>query len=449
MARCYVGGPETRICTARYGETAAMAAAQHTLLPVVIALTALTATAQSKPLSEPARRDAPVGVWNQWRGPDRNGHCPGDWWPERLNKDNVQQLWRVELGPSYSGPIVDATTVYTTETVDKKDEVVTAYDRFTGKRKWRTSWAGAMKVPFFAAKNGSWIRSTPAIDEDSIYIAGMLDVLVCLDKETGEERWRADFMKRFQTPKPDFGFVCSPLVVGDHVYVQAGASFVKVDKKTGETVWRSMKDNGGMFGSAFSSPTLAKIAGKEQLLVQSRSELAGVSVDDGQVLWSKKIRAFRGMNILTPQPYKDSVFISAYGGRAHRFDITSDEGAFDAKEAWNNRAQANMTSPVVIDNFAYLYLRAKRFACVNLDTGEEVWRSSGMADEYWSLVAQGKRMLALTEAGELHLIQHSPEDLKIIDTMQISEGKTWAHLCADGGQLIVREQDGLVAYSWK
>ena len=426
-----------------------MAAAQHTLLPVVIALTALTATAQSKPLSEPARRDAPVGVWNQWRGPDRNGHCPGDWWPERLNKDNVQQLWRVELGPSYSGPIVDATTVYTTETVDKKDEVVTAYDRFTGKRKWRTSWAGAMKVPFFAAKNGSWIRSTPAIDEDSIYIAGMLDVLVCLDKETGEERWRADFMKRFQTPKPDFGFVCSPLVVGDHVYVQAGASFVKVDKKTGETVWRSMKDNGGMFGSAFSSPTLATIAGKEQLLVQSRSELAGVSVDDGQVLWSKKIRAFRGMNILTPQPYKDSVFISAYGGRAHRFDITSDEGAFDAKEAWNNRAQANMTSPVVIDNFAYLYLRAKRFACVNLDTGEEVWRSSGMADEYWSLVAQGKRMLALTEAGELHLIQHSPEDLKILDTMQISEGKTWAHLCADGGQLILREQDGLVAYSWK
>ena len=44
----------------------------------------------------------------------------------------------------------------------------------------------------------------------------------------------------------------------------------------------------------------------------------------------------------------------------------------------------------MIGKHAYLYLRAKRFACVDLETGEEVWRSSGMADEYWSLVAQGE-----------------------------------------------------------
>jgi len=414
-----------------------------------MALSAMAAAAQSAPLSAPALPDAPTGVWNQWRGPDRNGHCPGDWWPARLTQENVKRLWRVELGPSYSGPIVDETTVYTTETVDKTDEVVTAYDRETGARKWRAAWPGAMKVPFFAAKNGSWIRSTPAVDEDSVYIAGMLDVLVCLDKETGKERWRADFMKRFDTPKPDFGFVCSPMVVGNHVYVQAGASFVKLDKKTGETVWRSMKDEGGMFGSAFSSPTLATIAGKKQLLVQSRTTLAGVEPSDGQVLWSQKIRAFRGMNILTPHPYKDSVFVSAYGGRAHRFNVTSKDDAFEATEAWNNRAQGNMTSPVVIGKHAYLYLRAKRFSCVDLDSGEEIWRSSGMGDEYWSLAAQGERMLALTDAGELHLIQHDTEQLKIIDTLAISEAQTWAHLCVDGGQLIVREQDGLAAYAWK
>ena len=424
--------------------------AAHTcLIPVAMALSALAAIAQTAPLSAPASPDTPTGVWNQWRGPERNGHCPGDWWPARLSQENVKRLWRVELGPSYSGPIVDETTVYTTETVDKKDEVVTAYDRETGARKWRAAWPGAMKVPFFAAKNGSWIRSTPAVDEDSVYIAGMLDVLVCLDKETGKERWRVDFMKRFDTPKPDFGFVCSPMVVGNHVYVQAGASFVKLDKKTGETVWRSMKDEGGMFGSAFSSPTLATIAGKKQLLVQSRTTLAGVEPSDGHVLWSQKIRAFRGMNILTPQPYKDSVFVSAYGGRAHRFNVTSKDDAFEATEAWNNRAQGNMTSPVVIGKHAYLYLRAKRFSCVDLDSGEEIWRSSGMGDEYWSLAAQGERMLALTDAGELHLIQHDTEQLKIVDTLAISEAQTWAHLCVDGGQLIVREQDGLAAYAWK
>ena len=224
---------------------------------------------------------------------------------------------------------------------------------------------------------------------------------------------------------------------------------MKVDKKTGETVWRSMEDGGGMFGSAFSSPTIATIAGTEQLLVQSRTTLAGVSPGDGEVLWSQNVRAFRGMNILTPQPYKDSVFISAYGGRAHRFDVTSGEDTFEAKEAWNNRAQGNMTSPVVIGKYAYLYLRAKRFACVDLESGEEVWRSSGMGDEYWSLVAQGERLLALTDAGELHLIRHDPGEMQVLDTLELSDGKTWAHLCVDGGQLIVREQDGLVAYAWR
>lgn len=426
-----------------------MASARPFSLSVALALTATAVCAQARPFAGLPRPDAPSGVWRQWRGPARDGHCPGDWWPERLTEDRVERLWRVALGPSYSGPVVDETTVYTTETVDKRDEVVTAYDRATGERKWRASWAGAMKVPFFAAKNGSWIRSTPTVDEDSLYVAGMLDVLVCLDKETGEERWRADFVERFDAPKPDFGFVCSPLVTADHVYVQAGASVVKVDKRTGETVWRAMQDGGGMFGSAFSSPTLATIADQEQLVVQSRTTLAGIAPDDGAVLWSQKVRAFRGMNILTPQPYKDSVFISAYGGRAHRFDVAASDDTFEVTEAWNNRAQGNMTSPVLIGKYAYLYLRAKRFACVDLESGEEVWRSSGMSDEYWSLVAQGDRMLALTDAGDLHLIRHNPQELEIVDTLAISESQTWAHLCVDGGQLIVREQDGLAAYSWK
>ena len=45
-------------------------------------------------------------------------------WSDRLNGENLKRLWRVPLGPSYSGPIVFGDLVYTTETVDKKSEVV-------------------------------------------------------------------------------------------------------------------------------------------------------------------------------------------------------------------------------------------------------------------------------------------------------------------------------------
>jgi outer membrane protein assembly factor BamB len=118
-----------------------------------------------------------------------------------------------------------------------------------------------MKTPFFSARNGSWVRSTPAFDGERLYVAGMRDILVCLDAKTGKEVWRIDFVKKFGTPLPSFGFVASPLVLGEHIYVQAAASFVKIEKRTGKVVWRTLKDAGGMWGGVFSSPYPATVAG--------------------------------------------------------------------------------------------------------------------------------------------------------------------------------------------
>jgi putative heme-binding domain-containing protein len=79
----------------------------------------------------------------------------------------------VELGPSCSGPIVAGDRVFTTESKDKKFEVVIAFHRKTGKELWRAQWEGAMTVPFFAKSNGDWIRATPACDGESLFVAGM------------------------------------------------------------------------------------------------------------------------------------------------------------------------------------------------------------------------------------------------------------------------------------
>ena len=69
-----------------------------------------------------------------------------------------------------------------------------------------------MTVPFFAASNGSWIRATPACDGETLYVAGMRDVL----HATRLRNWRhkhgdVDFTKRFDSPMPAFGFASSPL----------------------------------------------------------------------------------------------------------------------------------------------------------------------------------------------------------------------------------------------
>ena len=50
-----------------------------------------------------------------------------------------------------------------------------------------------MRVPFYAAKNGSWARCTPACDGETLFVGGMRDVLVALDVTNGKERWRVDY----------------------------------------------------------------------------------------------------------------------------------------------------------------------------------------------------------------------------------------------------------------
>jgi outer membrane protein assembly factor BamB len=276
--------------------------------------------------------DAPN--WPQWRGPTRDGRVHGPAWPDSLA--SLTRVWRADdLGPSYSGPVVGGGRVFTTATRDKKREVVTAFDLATGNKLWESGWDGAMEVPFFAAKNGSWVRSTPALDGDRLYVAGMRDVLVCLDAATGREVWRTDFVKEFGSPLPTFGFVCSPLVDGSGVYVQAGGCLVKLDKLTGKTLWKALADAGGMMGSAFSSPVVATLSGRDMLVVQTRTDLAGVDRESGAVLWKRPVPSFRGMNILTPQPVGESgVFTSTYGGTTQLVQVAASGSAVEVRDGW-------------------------------------------------------------------------------------------------------------------
>jgi outer membrane protein assembly factor BamB len=391
---------------------------------------------------------ASESAWPQWRGPDRDGRISGPAWPEKLGTNQLRQVWRVELSPSYSGPIVAGDRVFTTETKDKKSELVTALDRRTGQELWRVEWAGALTVPFFAKSNGDWIRSTPAVDGDRLYVAGMRDVLVCLDTATGAEKWRKDFPKELGTPLPDFGFVCSPLVEGEFVYVQAGASFVKLNKRTGALVWRSLIDQGGMWGSVFSSPIFAALAGQRQLVVQTREKLAGVDPADGKVLWEQPIEAFRGMNILTPVASGDTLFTSTYGGKTTGFKVALAAGQFSVTKAWQHKAQGYMSTPVVIKGVAYTHLKSQRLMALEVESGRELWTSDQSFGKYMSLVAQGDRILALDQRGQLFLFRANQAKFELLDQRKVADAETWAHLAVAGDELFVRELNALTAFRW-
>src|SRR5262249_8479549 len=158
---------------------------------------------------------------------------------------------------------------------------------------------GTITVPVYARGNGEWIRSTPAYDGECLYVGGVCDMLVCIDAATGKIRWNVNFVKDYKTPPPPYGFASSPLIDRDAVHVQAAAAFAKVDKKPGKVLWRVLPYRSSPNGTAVSSPVIATLGGKRQVLVQHPRELHGVDLESGKVLWSATVRAFRNMNIAT------------------------------------------------------------------------------------------------------------------------------------------------------
>ena len=388
-------------------------------------------------------------LWPQWRGPDRNGHVTADPWPEKLDSTRLKTTWHKEIGHGYAGPIVSKDRVFTVETLNKKQEIVRAFDRASGEQIWERAWEGAMKVPFFAANNGSWVRSTPALDGDFLYVAGMRDVLVCLKTGDGTVKWRVDFVEKFGTPLPDFGFVCSPLVLDNAVYVQAGAGTVKLDKETGEIQWRTMNDKGGMYGSAFSSPVFTTLGGLPQLVVQTRAELAGVDIKNGTILWRQSVPAYRGMNILTPVVLGDTIFTSSYRNASFTYRVDRNDSGFSVSEIWSDKkSQGYMSTPVVVDGKLYLHQQNRKFSCLDPASSKVLWTSKKPFGQYWSLVANDDTILALDQKGELLLIDANPEAFTLLDRRKITDQDTWAHVAVAGDQIFVRELNAITAYRW-
>lgn len=382
--------------------------------------------------------------WNGWRGPDRTGQTVTAL-PQSLEGLGLQ--WERDLGPSYSGPVVQDGLVFSTETVHKKTERVSAHRLSDGSLVWQTDWEGSMAVPFFAAANGDWIRSTPAVVDGHLVVFGMRDVLVDLDPSTGNENWRVDLPAKLGAPLEMFGAVCSPLIDGNAVYLQSGGGLLKLSLDDGSILWTSLPDEGGMSGGAFSSPVIATIAGTRQLVVQTRTKLCGVNLETGKALWQQPIEAFRGMNILTPTVIGDAVFTAAHSGSSELYDVSNNGEAWSVALRWQQKGQGYMSSPVVVDGHIYLHQRNERLTCLSVADGSITWTGRPIG-KYASMITDGKTIACLTADGTLRLIDADPTELRVLGEASVAED-SWAHLAMVDGGWIVRDLNALKVYDWK
>ncbi len=129
------------------------------------------------------------------------------------------------------------------------------------------------------------------------------------------------------------------------------------------------------------------------------------------------------------------------------FSLSKDASSWAAKETWQTKQQGYMSTPVVVDGHAYMHLKNQRFACIDLKTGEERWTTKPYG-KYWSLVANGDKILALDETGMLRLIEANPKEFTVLDEREVSAESAWAHLAVCDSDVCIRSLKKLTVWQW-
>jgi len=254
-----------------------------------------------------------------------------------------------------------------------------------------------------------------------------------------------------------WGFTGSPLVVEDAVLVYTDR-LAAYDLETGEPRWSSPATGGG-----YGSPQLLTVAGVEQVLVTTDRGPVGFSPADGGLLWE---HSWPGIGIVqpvllegpgppgpspSPGARASDLLISMIDHMAmplgiRRIAVRPGPDGWSTEERWtSNRLKLSFSSPVVHGGYAYGF-DGHILACVDVDSGERVWKGGRYGHGQLLLLPPQDLLLVLTERGELALVSATPDGFRELARVPAIEGKTWSAPALVGDVLLVRNGQEMAAF---
>lgn len=190
------------------------------------------------------------------------------------------------------------------------------------------------------------------------------------------------------------------------------------------------------------TPTLATIAGIPQVLFLTQRGLVAVGLD-GAELWRQAF-PFKTSTAASPVVAGDLVYCSAgYGVGAACWRLAHAAGRFTATEVWRRPDDHvnHWSTPVLLDGHLYGHFGFKQLGkgplkCIALATGAERWAQAGFGQG--QALRVGDRLLALSDRGELALVQAAPAAYAELARAQAVGGKCWSMPAYAAGRLYVR-----------
>lgn len=387
-------------------------------------------------LTKTTRHDYP-----QFLGPRRHPRIDGipletDWsaHPPKL-------LWRRPIGKGWSSFAVVGPYAITQEQRGD-EELVVCYEAATG----HILWSHADNVSFESVVAGDGPRATPTIADGRVYTLGATGLLNCLDGTDGSLIWQHDLHADHGATNITWGRSGSPLVIDHLVVVSAGGtdrrSLVAYDKQTGELVWTGGEDTSG-----YSSPTVATLAGVEQILILNQHGLVAHDPRDGSVFWSYPW-GIGEPNVSQPVAIgEDRVFVSSgYGQGCALLEISrGDGGAWKATPLWRHpHMKTKFTNVVVRDGHVYGLDDPGILECVELATGKRLWKQGRYG--HGQIIMVGDLLLVQAESGDVVLVDVSPEGPTELARMAVFDRKTWNNPAVSGRYLLVRNDEEAACY---
>jgi hypothetical protein len=391
--------------------------------------------ASEEPDGEPV--SATAGDWITFRGPQRDGVIRGVTISADWSANPPRQVWRQRVGPGWSSVIVVGDRLYTQEQRDENEAVV-CYDARTGKQRW----VHEDRCRFWESVSGAGPRATPTFADGRVYTLGATGILNCLDAGTGKQYWSHEVTKDDPGKVPMWGFSCSPLVADDLVVVYGGNNLLAYRVQSGELVWRA-----GVGQGSYSSPQLATIAGKSQILFLAERGLTAHEPATGELLWEHGASMPGAPRAVQAHVLGKTQLVAGTlaGPGVARIDVTN-EGGWYAKERWaTTDLKPEFPDFVVHDGYAYGF-DAGIFCCIELESGTKRWKGGRYGRGQVMLLGDQPALLVLTEKGQAVLLAANPERREELGRFAALAGKTWNHPVIAHGRLYVRNTEEMACY---
>jgi outer membrane protein assembly factor BamB len=346
--------------------------------------------------------------------------------------------WKTPVpGRGHSSPTVVGDRVFLT-TADESQQIhyVLAFDRATGRPLWQTE----VNRGAFPAKNHvKNTEATPTVACDgerlfaSFYHHDQIEV-VALDLN-GKLLWKKS-AGYFRPRTFEYGYAPSPLVYRSSVIVSAefdGESFlVAFDRRDGSRLWRTARPT----MITFSSPVVAHVAGKDQLLLSGADKISAYDPASGKPLWSAP-----GTTLATCGTIVwDGDVVIASGGfpKAETLAMRADgTGAV----LWRNNQKCYEQSLLAHQGHVYALTDGGILYCWRISDGRQMWLKRLKGPISASPVLAGGHVYWANELGTLYVFRPNPQAFELVAENQLG-ADSFASPAICGGQIFLRVGQG-------